>query len=156
MCMYMYSKVLYTVLTMHTDAKFIEATLDDLQDLESSIPEGVTSYINVDCPSEGLTINVCGKGGKIILFISTTTPTPNSAMYDERIEVEENQCIDTFIGCTTEEETGRRKRQAASSERIFVGIEGVEENNRYELNANTGDTSTPRGNKYIYCTMTLK
>jgi len=71
-------------------------------------------------------------------------------MYDERIEVEENQCIDTFIGCTTEEETGRRKRQAASSDRIFVGIEGVEENNRYELNANTGDTSTPRGNIYIY------
>lgn len=134
---------------MHTDARFIETTVKDLKDVESSIPKGITSYINVDCPSEGLTINVCGKGGKIILFISTTTPTPNSAMYDERIEVEENQCIDTFVECTTEEETGRRRRQTVSSDRIFVGIEGVEENNRYELNATSGDTSTPRGSSYI-------
>ena len=107
--------------------------------------ESTDSLINTECPPEGLTINVCGKEGKIFIYISRTTPTPNSAMYDEIIEVEENKCNDAYVECATKEETGRRKRQTLSSDRIFIGVEGVEETNEYELNANVGDTSTPKG-----------
>lgn len=61
-------------------------------------------------------------------------------MYDEKLVVEENKCADAFIECTPD-----RRRQAVTGDRISISIEGVEENNRYELNATTGDTSTPRG-----------
>jgi len=135
----------FIVFAIILDARFIEASIEDLQAVGSSVPEGVTTYINTECPPEGLTVNVCGKEGNIILYISTTTPNPNSAMYDDRIEVEEDKCDDTYVECTSEEETSRRRRQAVSPERIFIGIEGVEETNEYELNASIGDTSTPKG-----------
>ena len=139
------------------DSRFIKAAIEDLQNHSRSVSEGVTSYINTECPPEGLTINVCGKMGKVVFYISKTTPTPNSADYDEIIVVEENICADTFVNCTTDEETGRRRRQAVSPERIFIGIEGVEETNEYEVNANTGDTSTPKGIVYFYlCSFCLQ
>ena len=155
---------------MHKGSRFVERTIEDLQNVSSSIQEGVTSYINTECPPEGLTINVCGKEGKIILYISRTTTTPNSAIYDAIIEVEKDKCDDTYVECMSEEESRRRKRQSASPDRIYIGIEGVEETNEYELNANTGDTSTPKGiilvhamnNKYkqsfpyILCTVKLQ
>lgn len=136
---------------IHKGSRFVEATIEDLHSVNSSIPEGVTSYINTECPPEGLTINVCGKEGKIILYISRTTPTPSSAIYDAIIEVEKDKCDNTYVECMNEEESRRRKRQSASPDRIYIGIEGVEETNEYELNANTGDTSTPKG---IYLTAT--
>ena len=141
------------VFSVHLGGRFYEATIEDLERINSTVPEGVTTYINTECPPEGLTINVCGKEGKIFIYISRTTPTPNSAMYDEIIVVEENKCNDAYVECETEEETGRRKRQTLSSDRIFIGVEGVEETNEYELNANVGDTSTPKGTTFFTSTI---
>ena len=91
------------------------------------------------CPPEGLTINACAKKGIVVLFI-TKTPNPSPTNHDKAILIKAGKCDNTFIECSS----GRRRRQI-SDERIYIGIEGVEEDNEYELDATTGDTSTPKG-----------
>ena len=118
-----------------------------------TIPEGVTTYINTDCPPDGLTINACGREGSVIIYISKTT-TPSSAMYDAKIEIMEGKCDNAYIYCPSEEGygggNGRRKRQSPETDSIYIAIEGVGEDNEYELNATTGDTSTPKG-MHLHC-----
>ena len=102
----------------------------------------------MDCPPEGLTINACGREGKIILYVSKTVSRPNSAVYDRIITVEKGECRNTFVNCSrtdVSEEGRRRRRQAELGEKIFMTIEGVEEENEYELDASVGDFSTPQG-----------
>ena len=119
---------------------------EELNGQPITIPKGVTTYINTDCPPEGLTINACGREGRVIIYISKTT-IPSSAMYDEIIEIMEGSCGNAYIYCPREEGYGggRRKRQSPESDSIYIAIEGVGEDNEYELNATTGDTSTPKG-----------
>ena len=135
------------ILGIHTGATFSEASIEQLN-ATTTVPEGVTIYVNTECPDDGLTINTCGKDGKIYLFISKT-PLLGPACFDDRIEIKKDECANTFIQCDTE---SRRKRQipgpGASNERIYIAIEGVEKNNEYELEASTGDSSTPKG-KYL-------
>ena len=69
----------------------------------NTLPEGATTYINTVCPPEGLTINACGRDGKVILYISKNL---SPAMYDERIEIEEGKCDNTLINCSTDNENG--------------------------------------------------
>ena len=111
-----------------------------------TIPEGVITYINTDCPPDGLTINACGHEGRVIIYMSKTT-TPSSAMYDAKIEIMKGKCDNAYIYCPNEEgyNQGRRKRQSPETDSIYIAIEGVGEDNEYELNATTGDTSTPKG-----------
>ena len=71
-------------------------------------------------------------------------------MYDERIEIKEGKCDNTFIDCPMDGIYGGRKRQSPELESIYIAIEGVGEDNEYELNATTGDTSTPKG-MYLHC-----
>ena len=126
----------HLLFTIYKGGRFIEATIEDLRGVNRSIPEGTTSYINTECPPEGLTINVCGKVGRIILFISRSTPTPPGAMYDKIIEVEEDQCASTYVACTSEEENGRKRRHPVSPEKTYEGVEET---------GYTGDTSTSKG-----------
>ena len=113
-----------------------------------SVPEGSSLHFNANCPPEGLTINACGREGKIILFISKTI-RPNSAAYDKKIEIEKGECHNTYISCSTDV-SARRRRQTESDERIFITIKGEEVQNRYVLNATLGDTSTPQGTCCTY------
>lgn len=112
---------------------------DKIENISSTIPDGAIAHINTECPPEGLTINACSKEGIVVLFISKT-PNPSLTNYDKAILIEEGKCDNTFIECSS----GRRRRQI-SNERIYIGIEGVEEANEYELDATIGDTSTPKG-----------
>ena len=107
---------------------------------ERTIPPEVTVHLNTVCPPEGLTINACGTNGETHLYISKT-PNPSSASYDEKLVILENKCVNTFVKCSTG--NSRRRRQA--SNRIYMAIEGVGDDNVYNLNASTGDSSTPRG-----------
>ena len=143
---HVYSVLILNILfLLDKGSQFIEVM--DLNANSATIPREVTSYISTACPPEGLTINACSTEGTVIIYISTTNTAPNSAVYDERIEIEEGKCDNTFIECSDE----RRKRQAQpdSEERIYMAIEGVEESNEYELDASTGDSSTPKG-IYVY------
>ena len=86
-------------------------------------------------------MHVVVKEASVIIYLSKTT-TPSSAMYDE---IMEGRCGNAY---PREEgyDGGRRKRQSPDiEETIYIAIEGVGENNEYELNATTGDTSTPKG-----------
>ena len=125
------------------ETRFVEVT-EELHDYKSYISEGVTSFISTDCPPEGLTINACGFKGKVNIYISTTTRHPNSALNDEKIVIDEGECRDVFIECNTST-SERRKRQAINTDKIFIAIEGINENNEFQINASSGDTSTPKG-----------
>ena len=109
-----------------------------------TLDKDATQYINVECPPEGLTINACGSRGKIMLYISKTISRPNNALYDRIITIEEGECHNTFVECITDG-SGRRRRQTEAEGRIFMTIEGVGEENEYELEASQGDSSTPQG-----------
>ena len=127
-----------------TDAMFS----DNLQSIERlnaanvSIPEGVTVHVAVECPTEGLTVNACGRTGTTILYFSRSS-SPNSANYEIIFTIMAGQCRNTYIDCDPMS-SGRRRRQAADS-RIFMTVEGIAETNEYNLTAMTGDFSTPQG-----------
>ena len=124
---------------------FVKVLHEEINGRTSTIPQGIITHINIECPPEGLTINACATNGTVILYISKS-PNPSSATYDNRIEIEEGDCDNTFIKCSTDNEDGRHKRQSAvSEETIHIAIEGVGEDNEYTLNATTGDFSTPKG-----------
>lgn len=108
-----------------------------------SIPKGATAHATVDCPQEGLTFNVCAQTGTTTLYTSQKS-SPNSASYENVITAMAGNCRNMFVSCF--DNGGRRKRQALNpQQRIFVTIEGVEEENKYDLTATLGDTSTPQG-----------
>ena len=105
-----------------------------------------TLHFNLDCPPEGLTINACGREGETILYISLR-PNPDSAHYDMMLVLTEDRCLNTFIDCSIGG-NGRRRRQTPGTEpedRIYITIEGVREENVYNLDAEEGDHSTPQG-----------
>ena len=105
-----------------------------------NIPQGATVHVAVECPSEGLTVNACGRMGTTILYFSRSQ-SPNSANYEIIFTVMDGQCRNTFIDCTTN--SGRRRRQAES--RIYMTVEGIAEENEYNLTAMVGNFSTPQG-----------
>ena len=124
-----------------------ETSIERLNMTERTI-QMTTIHINLECPPDGLTINACGREGKTFLYISTN-PSPNSARYHKIIEVSAGECKNAFIDCSgCDNGSGRRRRQAVgtdSGEKIYITIEGVEEENIYELGAEKGDHSTPQG-----------
>lgn len=106
-----------------------------------TIPKGVTIHVAIECPPEGrLTINACGRTGTTILYLSKSS-TPNSANYEEILRIMDRRCRNTLIEC--DPGIGRRKR--LTDQRIYMTVEGVGENNRYDLKATAGDVSTPQG-----------
>ena len=122
-----------------------EETIEMLNAAGKSIPEGAIVRLNFVCPSEGLTVNACGKMGKTIFYISTHISNPSNDAYDYKLTIPAMKCRNTFVGCST----NRRRRQV--SEMIFMNIEGAAEENVYDMNVSTGDSSTPQGN-YAYLT----
>ena len=110
-----------------------------------NIPRDVTAHATVNCPQEGLTIGACSSSGTTNVYASGTS-SPNSANFDKSITVMAGTCRDMFVGCSNGAGTGRRRRQEPNAQqRIFVTIEGVEEENEYDLSVTPGDSSTPQG-----------
>ena len=127
------------------DAMFSSHTtsIERLNNNNVDIPPGVTVHVAVACPPEGLTINACGREGKTILYISRTR-SPNSANYEKILTIMAGRCRNTFVPCP--DGCDRNQRQMSDPEqRVFVTIEGMDEENAYDLNAGIGDTSTPQG-----------
>ena len=104
-----------------------------------SIDMGEIVHVIVECPPEGLTINVCAQEGKTIVYISRSTSSPSSINNDEMLPIDKGKCRNIFIKCST----NRRKRQV--TDKIFMGIEGAAEENVFDINASKGDSSTPQG-----------
>lgn len=134
---------------MYNFVGFSEVSNEEINGAISTVPKEMVVHIRTVCPPDGLTISACGREGKIILYISRN-PNAGPGVYDEIIEIESGKCDNAFIKCQS-----RSRRQSLELERIYIAIEGVEENNEYELNATTGDTSTPKGNYYVLNALSL-
>ena len=123
-------------------------SIEKLNNAGVRIPQATTVHVAVECPPEGLTINACGRTGFTILYISTTH-SPNGALYEEIIRIKSGRCRNKYIPCPA-----RRRRQTDSqSDRIYITIKGVEEENEYDLIAMPDDFSTPQG--ILYNTLVL-
>lgn len=129
---------------MYNFIGFSDVSNEKINGVVSTVPKETVVHIRTECPQNGLTISACGREGKIILYISRSSNVGRD-VYDEIIEIESGNCDNAFIKCGS-----RRRRQSLELERIYIAIEGVEENNEYELNATTGDTSTPKGKQLHY------
>ena len=116
-------------------------TVKEINGIRGQPPPGAITYINTECPPEGLTINACGSKGTVVLYFSKS-PDLSSAMYLDSITIMENDCKNVFMDCSGDR---RRRQTEESEERIYIAIEGVGEDNEYVLNASLGDSSTPRG-----------
>ena len=116
-------------------------SIEKLNVADVSIPKGVTVHVAVECPAKGLTVNACGRMGETVLYFSRSR-SPNSANYEIIFRIMAGRCRNTFIDCAGS--SGRRRRQTADS-RIFMTVEGIAEENQYNLTAMTGDFSTPQG-----------
>ena len=120
---------------------------------------------------EGVTVRLCVNQGKLVLYASVSSTSPNSAVYDWMSEIGIG-CDDIFIDPRDVENNnigsndnsnrvntnnGRRKRQALNSTMdeyvdltLYVSIEGVEETNSFVFQTTTGDTSTPGNQNNVH------
>ena len=138
---------------------------------DAVVGNGENLRLTFPLPVEGVTVRLCVSHGKLVLYASVSSTSPNSAVYDWMSEIGIG-CDDIFIDPRDVENDnigsngnsnrfntniGRRKRQALNSTMdeyvdltLYVSIEGVEETNSFVFQTTTGDTSTP-GNHANKC-----
>ncbi len=100
--------------------------------------------------NEGITIRLCHKSGRVILYASFVVPNPNAALNNFILDaIFHNQnCSDVYVDpnklpSVTSPSSGRKKRQSSSSTEtiLFVSIEGVAESSAFTLETTTGNTA---------------
>ena len=96
-------------------------------------------------PEDGMTIMICVHVGNIVLYASTRVTTPNSALYEYKLDIsgqssQSEVCDDVYI-----DSSGSRKRNIVSESSnvtLYVAVNGVDESNVFALNSTTGDTTS--------------
>lgn len=96
-------------------------------------------------PEDGMTIMICVHVGNIVLYASTRVTTPNSALYEYKLDIsgqssQSDVCDDVYI-----DSSGSRKRNIVSESSnvtLYVAVNGVDESNVFALNSTTGDTTS--------------
>lgn len=137
---------------------------------DAVVGNGERIRLNFPLPVEGVTVRLCVSRGKLVLYASVSSTSPNSAVYDWMSEIGIG-CDDIFIdprdvgndnigsndnSNRVNTNNGRRKRQALNSTMdeyvdltLYVSIEGVEETNSFVFQTTTGDTSIPGNQMFI-------
>ena len=87
-----------------------------------------------------MTISMVSVEGSATLYASTSTPNPNSALYDSKIDDEG----ETFIEKQVSPQNSRQRRQlieeGSNSTLLFVSVEGNENGTSFYLNTSVGNT----------------
>ena len=93
-----------------------------------------------------MTLEVCAKTGQINLYASTEVTTPNSALYDKKLEVKApspgtEACDDVYIGQPKAQEKRRAVTETFNTT-VFMTLTGMDEYNEFSFNSTLGDTTS--------------
>ena len=110
--------------------------------LEGTLDVGENIRYQYPLPKDGMTVEICVQAGNIVLFASTKVTTPNSALYEYKLDTsgrssETEVCDDVFV-----DSPGRLKRHVVSNITLYVALNGVDESNIFALNSTIGDTTS--------------
>jgi len=110
--------------------------------LEGTLDMGENIRYHYPLPEDGMTVEICVQAGNIVLFASTKVTTPNSALYEYKMDIsgqssETEVCDDVYV-----DSPARRKRHVVSNITLYVAVNGVDESNTFALNSTIGDTTS--------------
>ena len=120
--------------------------------LEGTLDMGENIRYHYPLPEDGMTVEICVQVGNIVLFASTKVTTPNSALYEYKLDIsgrssETEVCDDVFV-----DSPGRLKRNVVSESSnitLYVALNGVDESNIFALNSTIGDTTSGKSTSEI-------
>ena len=106
------------------------------------VGQAMVAYYQVLIPDEGLTFMFDLEEGRVLICGSRTNPNPDcrdSSTYDWHCDA--TDYCDFYVEGSTS-----RKRRQTGGEFMYIGIEGVEENNELSVEVVTGDETVSNGN----------
>ena len=109
------------------------AAVETNETVDTSVGEGEKTYIQIPYdPDEGVTIKVNVTNGRVVVYASDQTTTPNEAFYDWMIE--SDGYSDIFLDPDDVNRT--------VGDTVYVAIEGEDTDNDFTFTSENGDTST--------------
>ena len=106
------------------------------------VGQAIVAYYQVLIPDEGLTFMFDLEEGRVLICGSRTNQNPDCrdpSTYEWHCDT--TDYCDFYVGSSTS-----RKRRQTGDEFMFIGIEGVEENNEISVEVVTGDETVSNGN----------
>ncbi|XP_022080099.1 uncharacterized protein LOC110973524 [Acanthaster planci] len=135
-----------------------QATQVQNQTVTGTIDRNEIQNFQLPITENGVTLSVNATRGNAVVYVSTTTPNPNEAFHDFRLEAVAGKGLVTIVitpedltkTCTPE---FRRKRRQADSQDdanegsvigiAYITIEGEQETNDFMLTVSEGDVTDP-------------
>ncbi|XP_038065168.1 collagen alpha-1(XIV) chain-like [Patiria miniata] len=128
--------------------------------LNNSLSLGDKQFLAQPITEEGVTLDIAAAEGNVVMYVSTTTPNPNEALHDYRLEATEGQGrAEVFIGpevfvdkriFSQDTDGGRIRRQAPSQNdtrdgstigTVYMTLEGLQDTNDFVLRVTEGDVT---------------
>ena len=106
--------------------------------IDASVDEGTRLFFEFIIPEEGMTVSIVSVEGSATLYTSTSTPNPNSALYDSKIDDDG----ETFVQANPQNSRQRRQliEEGSNNTLLFVSVEGNENGTSFYLNTSVGNT----------------
>ena len=116
--------------------------------LEGTLDMGENIRYQYPLPEDGMTIKICVQDGKVVLYASTRVTTPNSALYEYKLDISGRSsgtevCDDVFV--KSSESKKRNVVPESSNITLYVALNGEEQSNTFALNSTIGDTTSGKG-----------
>ena len=119
----------------------------------TTIAQGERINLNVRCPKNGTTLELCVQNGTSVLYASDDIETPGEALFDYRLIVGNGSCESVFVLCQdfcSNQNPNRNPDDVGDSDNtIHITIQGSDENNTVSIQTTDGDTTTPTGELHI-------
>jgi len=116
--------------------------LDESTEVDRTLGQGTVTHYQVQIPEEGLTFMIDLEEGRVLVCGSRSSRRPDCrdpSTYEWRCETAD------YCDIHVKSSTSRRRRQA-STDIMFISIEGVEESNEVKLQVMMGDETISNGN----------
>ncbi len=110
------------------------------QIINIEVAQGNVAFFELELPEEGLTISLVKQEGNADLYASDKIRNPNSAFYDFRIEEEGEIYVNEEVLNDLLQKREVVVNFNITNTTLFVSIEGIGENNVYQIRTTFGNT----------------
>jgi len=101
--------------------------------IEQSLGRDQMSFVAVPVPEEGVTIDLTASQGAVVAYASYEMKTPSEAYHDYRIPAGSKTFVPSAPTPSPTPSSRRLAENAANTTTLYVGLEGLQENNMYKV-----------------------
>ena len=119
----------------------------------TTVAQGERINLNLRCPENGTTLQLCVQNGTSILYASDDIENPGEAFFDYRLIVGNGSCDSVFAlcrdFCSSQNPNSNPDDVGDLDNTIHITIQGSDEDNTVSIQTTDGDTTTPTGELHI-------